>query len=93
MIKLFELIKTKRHERRLKQAKWMLGIMIAKKDPDIYHQLTEIAKTMANQIAMNWLDSRRINHCHLCPNTAPLLKSNEDKWICKPHFEMIAVAA
>lgn len=86
-------IKIKRREHRFKKAKAALKVMIERKDQDIYDELHQIAQTMANGMVMSWLDGKRINHCHRCPMTAPLLKNSENRWICKDHFDREKIMA
>lgn len=73
------------------QAKTILAIMVAKKDPEIYAQLKAIAATMA----MQFLDKERINHCFLCPSVSQLKKIKNiqgSAYACPNHAAPAAVA-
>jgi hypothetical protein len=76
---------TWRDDRRFKEAKLALGILLMKKDPKIYGEMHKAADAMARQMCCQWLDNRRINHCALCPNTGTLL-AYQGRYFCKGHF-------
>jgi len=87
MKKIWQKFQAWRDERRFKEAKLALGILLMKKDPKIYGEMQKSAESMAIHMVMRWLDNRRINHCAWCPNTGTLLSMN-GKYYCKVHYNM-----
>lgn len=76
-------------EQKFKRAKWALEILIAKRDPELYRQLTDVANQLAKSMCMKWLENKGIHHCVLCPNTEPLIKLN-GMFYCAPHAGRLA---
>lgn len=74
------------YEKRLADAKFALNVLIEQRDPGIYGMLASAANVLAQKLCMEWLDKKGLQHCFICPNSAPLLKLGE-RYYCKGHMD------
>lgn len=90
MRKLLDNYRKRQADKRFKEAKEALRTLVKNRDPEIYKEVATIAQGMANNMVIHWLDGRRISHCRLCPNTAPLIKASDGNYLCQIHAKMQA---
>ncbi len=69
---------------RLKWALKALDVLIKRQDPRIYDPMMNAAKKMANKMAMDYFDSKRVNHCSQCPETGQLIVVDK-LYLCLNH--------